>query len=48
MAAAWWVIREEENRENENLITVRIIRRMLRDTYNPFDIPERRFQELYR
>ncbi|CAL1687569.1 unnamed protein product [Lasius platythorax] len=48
MAAAWWVIREEENRENENLITVRIIRRMLRDTYNPFDIPEKRFQELYR
>ncbi|EFN72126.1 hypothetical protein EAG_04534, partial [Camponotus floridanus] len=25
-----------------------IVRKFLRDTQNPFDIPERRFQEIYR
>lgn len=46
MAAAWWVIFNEENEENRN--NLRIIRKFLRDTQNPFDIPEKRFQEIYR
>lgn len=49
MAAAWWIIFEEqENVRNENLHTMRIMRKILRDTQDPFDIPEKRFQELYR
>lgn len=52
MAAAWWIILEEEN-ENENEerdenSIVRLMRRILRDTQDPFDIAEKRFQELYR
>lgn len=50
MAAAWWIILEEENENeerNENS-RVRVMRRILRDTQDPFDIAEERFQELYR
>lgn len=51
MAAAWWIILEENNERNENQernFAVRIMRRILRDTQDPFNIPEKRFQELYR
>ncbi|GAB1862231.1 hypothetical protein CAJAP_03310 [Camponotus japonicus] len=46
MAAAWYVIFNEENRNERN--NFRIVRKFLHDTQNPFDIPERRFQEIYR
>jgi len=47
MAAEWIFLEEEEEiQRNEN--SVSIMRRILRDTQDPFDIPEKRFQELYR
>ena len=44
MAAAWFVIMDENQRRNRN--EVRVMRKILRDTQNPFEIPETRFQEL--
>jgi len=47
MAAAWiFLEEEEENQRDEN--SVCIMRWILRDIQDPFDIPEKRFQELYR
>ncbi|XP_039311053.1 putative nuclease HARBI1 [Solenopsis invicta] len=50
MAAAWWIIFEEEEyqREENPENPVRIMRKILRDTQDPFDIPEKTFQKLYR
>lgn len=45
MAAAWWIIINENRNRNNNL---RIIRRQLRDTQNLFDVSETTFQRLYR
>ncbi|KYN12139.1 hypothetical protein ALC57_08337 [Trachymyrmex cornetzi] len=47
MAAAWFIINLDEDRRNRNN-GLRIIRKILRDTQNPFDIPEKRFREIYR
>ncbi|XP_071566235.1 putative nuclease HARBI1 [Temnothorax nylanderi] len=51
MAAAWCVIVDEnvdEIIERRNGNEMRVMRKILRDTQDPFDIPEGRFQELYR
>lgn len=46
MAAAWWIIINENARNRNN--NLHIIRRQLRDTQNPFDVSETTFQRLYR
>jgi len=46
MAAAWWVLAIANNEEERNLL--RMQRRQLRDTTNPFEIPELQFRSLYR
>lgn len=45
MAAAWWVMLME-NEEEKNLLKIQ--RKQLRDTVNPFQIPESQFLSLYR
>ncbi|KAL0101884.1 hypothetical protein PUN28_018437 [Cardiocondyla obscurior] len=50
MAAALFIIiiKNNNNNNNENNnVNVRVTRRMLRDTQNPFDIPENLFIHLY-
>jgi len=46
MAAAWWVIQLAEENEKKNYLKIQ--RRQLRDTVNPFDILESQFLTLYR
>lgn len=51
MAAAWWIVLEKDKEERENKrneISICRMRKILRNTQDPFDIPEKRFQELYR
>ncbi|XP_020298987.1 uncharacterized protein LOC109863183 [Pseudomyrmex gracilis] len=45
MAAAWWIIQLAEEEKKRYL---KLERRHLRDTTNPFDILESQFQYLYR
>jgi len=48
MAAAWWIIQlAEEAEENEKKSYLKIQRRQLRDTINPFDILKSQFLTLY-
>ena len=50
MAAAWWIIQleEQEAEEQERKRYLKLQRRQLRDTANPFDILESQFLCLYR
>ncbi|XP_011696404.1 PREDICTED: putative nuclease HARBI1 [Wasmannia auropunctata] len=47
-AAAWIIFEDQEEPQREENSVVRIMRIILRNTQDPFDIPEKRFQELYR